>query len=260
MLGGGFGRRGRSGLCDAGGSDRQADAGNAGQADLVARRRHAARHVSSRDAMQAGRRVRRRQQSDRTAHAHFGPVDPGRGVPAKPARRPDPATFQGLNPTGRIRVRLFDSEPADRSLDAQSACPARLLARRERQPERHLYRMLHGRAGAGGRTGSAGIPPQADEQTPEEPRRAQRRGRERSDGASRRRKASIAACRIFMAFGSYVAAARGNLRRPAAATSRSTASSPRPIRAMRSIRRRSSGRSPARSSMACRRCSTANAR
>ena len=42
--------------------------------------------------------------------------------------------------------------------------------------------------------------------------------------------------------------------------SRSTASSPRPIRAMSSTRRRSSGRSPGRSSTACRRCCTARSR
>ena len=62
----------------------------------------------------------------------------------------------------------------------------------------------------------------------------------------------------FMGFGSYVAAAPKS-RSPTAASSRCTASSPRPIPAMPSIRRRSSGRSRARSSMACRRCSTANA-
>ena len=44
---------------------------------------------------------------------------------------------------------------------------------------------------------------------------------------------------------------RRNLRRSTATRSRSIASSPPPIAAMRSIRRRSSGRSPARLSMAC---------
>ena len=45
MLGGGFGRRGHDRLCPAGGADRQADAGHAGQAAVVARRGHAARRA-----------------------------------------------------------------------------------------------------------------------------------------------------------------------------------------------------------------------
>ena len=45
MLGGGFGRRGRSDYVTPGGADRQADAGHAGQADVVARRGHDARHA-----------------------------------------------------------------------------------------------------------------------------------------------------------------------------------------------------------------------
>ena len=61
-----------------GGADRQADAGHAGQADLVARRGHDARPLSSDHAVQDDRRLRRRQQPDRAAHAHLGPVDPGR--------------------------------------------------------------------------------------------------------------------------------------------------------------------------------------
>ena len=45
MLGGGFGRRGRSRLCHTGRSDCQADAGHADQAAVVARRGHDARRV-----------------------------------------------------------------------------------------------------------------------------------------------------------------------------------------------------------------------
>ena len=48
MLGGGFGRRGQSDYVRPGGGDRQADAGHAGQAVVVARRGHAARHAITR--------------------------------------------------------------------------------------------------------------------------------------------------------------------------------------------------------------------
>ena len=53
MLGGGFGRRGRSRLRHAGRADCQADAGHADQTALVARRGHAARHLPSDHAVQA---------------------------------------------------------------------------------------------------------------------------------------------------------------------------------------------------------------
>ena len=67
--------------------------------------------------------------------------------------------------------------------------------------------MLHGRACPGGRHGCARVPPQADGQASEAPRRAQRRGREDRLGQARRRRASTAASPSTMAFGSYVAAA-----------------------------------------------------
>ena len=60
----------------------------------------------------------------------------------------------------RSGLRLQRAEPADRPRHAQPAHHAGLLARRERQPERRLHGMLHGRAGRGGRTGSAGLPPE----------------------------------------------------------------------------------------------------
>ena len=56
-------------LCPAGGSDRQADAGHAGQAVVVARRGHGARQVSSGHAVQTDRRLRCRQQSHGAACA-----------------------------------------------------------------------------------------------------------------------------------------------------------------------------------------------
>ena len=102
----------------------------------------------------------------------------------------DPATFQGLNPGGpEGRDRLHDPQSADRPFDAQPACSAGLLARREHQPERHLSRMLHGRAGACGRAGPARVPAQADGEASQAPRRAQcGRGEDRlgQAGAARR--------------------------------------------------------------------------
>ena len=90
----------------------------------------------------------------------------------------DPATFQGLNAGGpegafgyTIPNLLIDHamrNPHD---------PAVVLARREQQPERHLRRVLHGRAGARRRAGSARVPAQADDQPSQASRRAQRRGR-----------------------------------------------------------------------------------
>ena len=117
-------------------------------------------------------------------------------------------------------------------------------------------RVLHRRARARGRPGSARVPPQADGEPSASTSRCSTRWPRRSAGASRRRRASTAASRSIMGFGSYVAALRRGLGRATATRSRSTASSPRPIRATRSIRSRSSARSRARSSTACRRCST----
>ena len=89
-------------LRDPGGPDRQADPRHAGEAALVARGGHDARPVSPGHAVQAGRRVRREQQPDRPAHAHLGAVDPGRGAPGGLQNGRDPATFQGLNPSGEF--------------------------------------------------------------------------------------------------------------------------------------------------------------
>ena len=61
----------------------------------------------------------------------------------------DPGGLPG--PDGKRRrggLRLQRAEPADRPRHAQSAHHGGLLARRERQPERRLHGMLHGRAGA----------------------------------------------------------------------------------------------------------------
>ena len=74
-------------LCPAGGGDRQADAGHADQAAVVARRGHAARRLSSDHAVQADRRLRCRQQSDRVADPALRPVDPVQPAPRSAGQR-----------------------------------------------------------------------------------------------------------------------------------------------------------------------------
>ena len=90
----------------------------------------------------------------------------------------DPAAFQGLAPSGDWAIGYRFSEPAGRTFDAQPARPAGLLARRQRQSERDLSRMLHGRAGAFGRPGSGRVPAQVDGEASQASCRAQCRGRE----------------------------------------------------------------------------------
>ena len=95
----------------------------------------------------------------------------------------DPVDVPGPQPARAGRpVRLHDPEPADRPRDAQPACAAGLLARRQQQPECDLSRVLHRRAGACGQAGSAGVPPQADGQPSQAPRGAERGRRERRLG------------------------------------------------------------------------------
>ena len=241
----------------AGGADRQADAGHAGQADLVARRGHDALPVPSDHDVQDARRARRPGQSGRPAHAHLRPVDPGLAAAAEPAGRHGPGGVPG--PHGERRrggLRLQRAEPADRPRDAQPAHHGGLLARRQHQPERGLHRMLHGRAGPCGRAGSARVPPQDAEA--EMARGAQGRGRE---GGLRQAAPAghFHGLAQIMGYGSYVAGV-AEVSVSTDGGSRSTGSSRRPTPAMSSTRRRSSGRSRARSSTACRRRCTARSR
>ena len=85
----------------------------------------------------------------------------------------------GPQPAGARRaVGLYHPQPPGRARHAQHARAAGLLARRQQQPERHLARVLHRRAGQGGRQGPAGVPAQADGQASQAPGGAQCRGRE----------------------------------------------------------------------------------
>ena len=131
-------------LCPAGGRHRQADAGHADQAVVVARRGHAARHLSSDHAVQIDRRLRCRQQSDRVADPDIRPIDPVQPAPGSAGQRHGSGRVPGPQSERRSRDRLFRAQPADRAFDAQSARPAGLLARRQRQSQRDLSRMLHG--------------------------------------------------------------------------------------------------------------------
>ncbi len=88
----------------------------------------------------------------------------------------DPRTFtDSQSRRCRGRVRLCGAEFADRPRHAQSADPARLVARRQRQSERVLCRELPRRAGARRRRRSARLPAQISQA--EACRRAEGRGR-----------------------------------------------------------------------------------
>ena len=79
LLGGGFGRRGRTDYARQAVQIAEADAGHAGQADLVARRGHDARLLPPDHAMQIARRPRRRRAISSGLQMRIsGPIDPGR--------------------------------------------------------------------------------------------------------------------------------------------------------------------------------------
>ncbi len=154
--------RRRARLGAPGGADRQGDAGHAGQADLVARGGHDARPLPPGHAVQADGRPRRAGQRDRAAHAHLGPVDRRRHLSAEHQGRQGSGRVPGPESAGPRGVdRLHVPESADRPRDAQPARPARLLARREPEPEHDLPRVLHRRDRACHRAGSARAAPQA---------------------------------------------------------------------------------------------------
>ena len=90
----------------------------------------------------------------------------------------DPFVFQGLNPSGAEGV--FGYEIPNLLIDhamRNTHITAGVLARGEQQSERHLSRVLHGRAGASRRPGPARVPAQADGKPSQAPGCAQRRGR-----------------------------------------------------------------------------------
>ena len=187
--------RGLGRLCRAGGSDRQADAGHAGEAALVARRGHDPRLLPPDHPVQDDRRVRREKQPHRPAHAASPASRSSRTVaPGRMQNGMDPATFAGLN-TGGAEAAFGYAIPnllIDHAMRNPHIPPG--FWRGVNINQNAIYhRMLHGRARARSGRGSAGVPPQADGEVPEASRRAQRgRGKGRLGQAGRRR-ASIAA-------------------------------------------------------------------
>ena len=153
FLGGGFGRRGLGRLRAPGRAHRQGDARHAGEADLVARRGHDARLVSSDHAVQDDRPASTTRGNLTALHMRIsGQSILATVAPERMQNGMDPATFAGFYKGGREGAFGYDdAEYPDRPCDAQSACAAGLLARRQHQPQRHLHRKLHGRAGEGGR-------------------------------------------------------------------------------------------------------------
>ena len=73
-----------------------------------------------------------------------GPVDPVLGASGGAGERQGSGRVPGPQSFRRRGDRLLRAEPAGRAFDAQPARSAGLLARRQRQPERDLYGMLHG--------------------------------------------------------------------------------------------------------------------
>ena len=122
-------------LRSPGGPLGQGDAGHPGQAAVVARRGHDARLVSPYHAMQAHRWVRRRQELDGPARAHFRPVDPCQGEAGRIAgwaRSGDILRF--LCRRSRSGARLFGPQYPGGPFHAESAHQSRLLAGRKHQP------------------------------------------------------------------------------------------------------------------------------
>ena len=180
-------------------------------------------------------------------------------LPADAAERAGSAHLPGPLPGGdEARVRLHDPEPADRPRHAQPARPAGLLARREHQPERHLLECFMDELAQAAGAGRARVPAQADGEASASNLAVLNAvaekigwGKPAPQGVYPRACAHDGVRQLRGGGG-------GGLGQPAT-RSRSTASSAPPIRATRSIRRRSTGRSRARSSTGCPRCSIRSA-
>ena len=111
-------------------------------------------------------------------------------------RQGRPAAAGLLREARRRAAGLHRAEPAGRIRDAQHARAGRPVARRQHQPERRLHGVLHRRGGARGRdAGSARVPPRADAASIRSISRCSTPRRRRPAGASRCRRACIAASR-----------------------------------------------------------------
>jgi len=138
ILGGGFGRRGQTDYVRQAVSIAKANAGHSDQAVVVARRRHAARHVSPdhaqcklTGAFDADNNLTRCKSGCRDSRS-CSPCVPRHWSTAwiRPHSR---ASMQPAKPRSDIRCRT-----CCRTFDAQSSRSAGILARRECQSQRHL--------------------------------------------------------------------------------------------------------------------------
>ncbi len=166
-----------AGLRQAGRGDRQGDARRAGEDDVVARRGHAARLLSSGEhgAHEGGSRCA--GQGDRHAHDDRLSVDP-QGADAEGDRQ---GRHRLLGGALVQRHALHGGEPAGGLRDAQRPCAGRLLARAG-PAERLLPRVLHRRACARRGQGPGRISTGDAEGGRQEPPRARSRGESRGLG------------------------------------------------------------------------------
>ena len=120
-------------------------------------------------------RARRERQARRPARSRVGAVDQRVPEPGGSEGRPRRSPAAGLlRRGGRRAARVHGAEPADRVRDAQHARAGGSVARREHEPERRLHGVLHRRGGAGRERRSGRVPPRADAEASEAPRRAER--------------------------------------------------------------------------------------
>ena len=196
LLGGGFGRRGRADYVRQAVLDRQADAGHAGQADLVARRGHDARHLPPDHAVQADRRARRtRATSSACTCASPASRSSPSLAPQSLQNGMDPATFQGLNaggPEGAFGYNV-PNLLIDHAMRNPHVPPGFWRGVNINQNAIYIECFIDELAHAAGQD-----PLEFRRKLmlkPEAPRGAERGRRRRRAGASRRRRASFAASR-----------------------------------------------------------------
>ena len=189
-------------------ADREGDAGHAGQAGLVARGGHAAWPLPPGHAVQAGGRPRRAGQRHGAAHADLGPIDPRRRLSAEHARTGATRWCSRASTAAAPEASIGYAMP-NLLIDHAMRNPhgaARLLARRQPEPQHDLPRMLHRRDRARDRQDPLALRRKLMAKPPEAPRRCSMRWPSASAGTSRRQRAVYRGLAQTMGFGSYVAA------------------------------------------------------
>ena len=152
------------GLCDAGRADCEGDAGNAGQAALVARGRHDARALSPGYESEADGRSRYQRQSTQEWQSAFR----GRRFCRRWTRRSWTRTARTREYSRPVSHReksrsstAFQNLTIDHAM-RNTHVPPGVLAWRDHQSQRDLSRMFHRRARACCRAGCSGISTQAN--------------------------------------------------------------------------------------------------